>query len=157
MLPMVIIPIFQVKGLVNGALFDFTFANTVKNYAHPVIGLFFGCYLLAAAMKKHGIDERSSLWILTRRKIASNSNRILLAMMYSSALMSMWISNTATVAVLLPITMGLIAQNILQDSKNGFGVALMLGIAWSASIGGVGTIIATPINGIVISILKQTT
>lgn len=93
----------------------------------------------------------------TRGKIASNSNRILLAMMYSSALMSMWISNTATVAIHLPITMWLIAQSKLQDSKNGFGVALMLGIAWSASIGGVGTIIGTPPNGIAISILKQTT
>lgn len=68
MLPMVIIPIFQVKELVNRALFDFTFANTVKDYAHPVIGLFFGCYLLAAAMKKHGIDKRATLWILHEGK-----------------------------------------------------------------------------------------
>lgn len=155
MLPMIIIPLFQVKGLVNGAIYDFTFANTLKNYAHPVIGLFFGCFLLAAAMQKYGIDKRATLWILTRGNIAANPKRILLAMMYSSAFMSMWISNTATVAILLPIAMGLIAQSKLQESQNGFGVALMLGIAWSASVGGVGTIIGTPPNGIAISILRQ--
>lgn len=155
MLPMVIIPLFQVKGLVHGDFFDFTFANTIKNYAHPVIGLFFGCFLLAAAMQKYGIDKRATLWILTRGKIAANPNRILLVMMYSSAFMSMWISNTATVAILLPIAMGLLTQSNLQENKNGFGVALMLGIAWSASVGGVGTIIGTPPNGIALSILKQ--
>lgn len=155
MLPMIMIPLFQVKGLVNGALFDFTFANTIKNYAHPVIGLFFGCFLLAAAMQKYGIDKRVTLWILTRGNIAAKPNRILLAMMYSSAFLSMWISNTATVAILLPIAIGLIAQSNLQESNNGFGVALMLGIAWSASVGGIGTIIGTPPNGIALSILKQ--
>lgn len=155
MLPMIMIPLFQVKGLVNGVLFEFTFANTIKNYAHPVIGLFFGCFLLAAAMQKYGIDKRVTLWILTRGKIAAKPNRILLAMMYSSAFLSMWISNTATVAILLPIAIGMISQSNLQESKNGFGVALMLGIAWSASVGGVGTIIGTPPNGIALSILKQ--
>jgi sodium-dependent dicarboxylate transporter 2/3/5 len=67
----------------------------------------------------------------------------------------MWVSNTATTAIMLPIGVGILAQNTIDRSKHKFGTALMLGIAWSASVGGIGTIIGTPPNGIAISILPQ--
>jgi solute carrier family 13 (sodium-dependent dicarboxylate transporter), member 2/3/5 len=77
-------------------------------------------------------------------------------MMTASAFLSMWISNTATTAMMLPLGLGILHILNLKPGESQFGTALMLGIAWAASIGGVGTIIGTPPNGIALGILNST-
>jgi sodium-dependent dicarboxylate transporter 2/3/5 len=133
----------------------FTGKNILVNYANPIIFLFLSGFLLAAAMQKWNLDRRLTLYILTRGNIANNSKLVLLGMMSISAFLSMWISNTATTAMLLPLGAGIIVQGGGKVGESNFGKSLMLGIAWGASIGGVGTIIGTPPNGICVSILSS--
>lgn len=156
LLPAVILPLFQVVGVSSGLLHEFTFKNTLVSYANPVIYLFLGGFLLAATMQKWGLDRRITLWILTRGHLANSSRSVLLAMMGVTAVLSMWISNTACTAMMLPLGLGILRLMELQPGRSRFGVALMLGIAWAASIGGVGTIIGSPPNGIALGILNAT-
>lgn len=155
LLPAVMLPLLHITGWADGRIFEFTFQRTLVSYANPVIALFFGCFLLAGAMQKWGVDKRITLWLLTRGKIAASPKLTLLVLMYATALLSMWISNTAAAAIMLPIAIGILSQSSIEPGKNKFGTALMLCIAWSASVGGVGTLIGTPPNGIAISILRQ--
>ncbi len=154
LLPGLVLPLFHVTGAVQFKLFNFTGKNILLNYANPIIFLFLSGFLLAAAMQKWKLDKRFTLFILTRGKLADNSKLVLLGMMCVSAFLSMWISNTATTAMLLPLGAGIIMQSGSQVGKSNFGKSVMLGIAWAASIGGVGTIIGTPPNGICVSILN---
>lgn len=154
LLPAVVLPIFGVSGAWEGQVHAFTFRNTLANYASPVIYLFLGGFLLAAAMQKWGLDRRITLWILTRGGLAASSRKIILGMMGVTALLSMWISNTACAAMMLPIGLGILRLVDVQPGRSRFGTALMLGIAWAASIGGVGTIIGTPPNGIALGIVN---
>jgi sodium-dependent dicarboxylate transporter 2/3/5 len=156
LLPAFLLPLLHVVGVSGEAPFEFTFRNTVANYASPVIYLFLGGFLLAAAMQKWGVDRRITLWILTRGRLAESSRAILFAMMGVTALLSMWISNTACAAMMLPLGLGVLKLMDLQPGSSRFGLAMMLGIAWAASIGGVGTIIGTPPNGIALGILQTT-
>ena len=154
LLPALVLPLFHVVGVSGNDLHQFTFKSTLLSYASPVIYLFLGGFLLAAAMQKWGVDRRMTLWILTRGRLANSSRTILLAMMTVTALLSMWISNTACTALMLPLGLGVLRLMDLQPGSSRFGLALMLGIAWAASIGGVGTIIGTPPNGIALGILN---
>lgn len=156
LLPAVLLPLFHVVGLSGSDVYQFTFKNTLLNYANPVIYLFLGGFLLAAAMQKWGLDRRMTLWLLTRGGLANSSRLIVLAMMGVTALLSMWISNTACTAMMLPLGLGILRLMDVQPGTSRFGLALMLGIAWAASIGGVGTIIGTPPNGIALGILNAT-
>ena len=124
-------------------------AQSFSGFAHPLIFLFLGGFGLAAALSYQKLDQWLALRIL---KIGNGSFHITaIALFLTSALLSMWISNTATVALLLPVALG-----ILRHIKSGCGkdVAartapyLLLGIAYSASIGGIGTLIGTPPNAI---------
>ena len=153
LLPGVLLPLMHVIGIANGKAFLFNSKNVFINYANPVIFLFLGGFLLAAAMQKWGLDRRLTLFLLTKGELANSSKKIILGVMCVSAFLSMWISNTATTAMLLPLGIGIITQSGINPQKSNFGKALMLGIAWAASIGGVGTIIGTPPNGICVSIL----
>ena len=155
LLPGIILPLFHVTGFYQGKLFEFTGKNILLNYANPIIFLFLSGFLLAAAMQKWKLDKRLTLYILTRGNIANNSRLVLLGMMSISAFLSMWISNTATTAMLLPLGAGIIVQSGGKVGESNFGKSIMLGIAWSASIGGVGTIIGSPPNGICVSILSS--
>ena len=156
LLPAVLLPLLHVTGVSGSGVYEFTIKNALVGYANPVIYLFLGGFLLAAAMQKWGLDRRLTLWTLTRGNIATSSRRILLGMMCISAFVSMWISNTATTAMMLPLGLGVLHQMHLKPGESRFGTALMLGIAWAASIGGIGTIIGTPPNGIALGILNST-
>ncbi|MBI3004302.1 MAG: DASS family sodium-coupled anion symporter [Ignavibacteriales bacterium] len=156
LLPAVVLPLFQVNGLHGKELAEFTARNTLAHYANPVIYLFLGGFLLAAAMQKWRLDRRLTLWILTRGSLARNPRSILLSMMAVTAFLSMWISNTATTAMMLPLGLGVLTSMGLKPGESSYGTCLMLGIAWAASIGGVGTIIGTPPNGIALGILNAT-
>ncbi len=155
LLPGIILPLFQVAGFANGKAYLFDSKAVFSNYSNPVIFLFLGGFLLAAAMRKTELDKRFVLFILTRGKLAEDSKMILLGIMSVTGFISMWVSNTATAAMMLPLGLGIITQMGIRGSDSKFGKSIMLGIAWSASIGGVGTIIGTPPNGICVSILSS--
>lgn len=154
-LPGIILPLFHITGVYQGKIFQFTGKNILSNYANPIIFLFLAGFLLAAALQKWKLDKRLTLFILTRGNLANNTSSVLLGMMCISAFLSMWISNTATTAMLLPLGAGILTQSQSKIGESNFGKSLMLGIAWGASIGGVGTIIGTPPNGICVSILSS--
>ncbi len=154
LLPGILLPIFHITGVINKNFFEFTSKNILSNYANPIIFLFLSGFLLAAAMQKWKLDKRLTLFILSRGNLAENTKSVLLGMMSISAFLSMWISNTATTAMLLPLGLGMLTQSGSHPGNSNFGKSLMLGIAWGASIGGVGTIIGTPPNGICVSILS---
>lgn len=155
LLPGVVLPLFHVTGVAGSALFSFDAKNVLMNYAHPVIFLFLGGFLIATAMQKWGLDKRLTLFILTRGSIANDTRLVMLGMMAITAFISMWISNTATTAMMLPAAVGVLRHAGGEPGKSHYGTGLMLGIAWAASIGGVGTIIGTAPNGICVSILQS--
>lgn len=130
-------------------------SQSFSGFAHPLIFLFLGGFGLAAALSRQELDR----WLATRiMKLGrGHFHTTTMALFMVSALLSMWISNTATVALLLPVALG-----ILQNISNRCGTALaekiapylLLGIAYSASIGGIGTLIGTPPNAIAAAQLK---
>jgi solute carrier family 13 (sodium-dependent dicarboxylate transporter), member 2/3/5 len=121
-------------------------------YANPLIFLFLGGFLLAIGMERWGLHRRIALGIMAR--VGTGPRSLVLGFMLASAFLSMWISNTATAAMMLPIGLAVVAllrPPTLAPAPEGrfdFGIALMLGIAWGASIGGVATLIGTPPNAI---------
>ena len=154
LLPAILLPLLHVVGLQGASVVEFTGKYTLSHYAHPVIYLFLGGFLLAAAMQKWGLDRRLTLWMLTRGNLANSPAATLLAVMSVTAFLSMWISNTATAAMMLPLGLGILSA--MGSGSPRYRTALMLGIAWAASIGGVGTVIGTPPNAIALGILQST-
>jgi sodium-dependent dicarboxylate transporter 2/3/5 len=130
--------------------------NVFAPFAHPVIFLFIGSFLIAEAMIVHGLDRRIAYWVLTRRIIGENPVRILFAVGLLAAGMSLWVSNTATTAMMLPIATGMLgalagARRDAQDAPVSptawrYSTGLMLMVAYAASVGGLGTVIGTPPN-----------
>ena len=159
MLPLVLYPALGIMST----------AEAAPNYAAQLVFLFLGGFLIAAAMVKWNLHRRVAL--LTIRLIGTGPRRLVLGFMLATALLSMWISNTATTMMMLPIAMaavGRLAEGATwrgkggegsaaaEDSvKNSFGLALMLGIAYAASVGGIGTLIGTPPNGIFVGQLAR--
>ncbi len=117
-------------------------------YGHPIIFLFLGGFALGLSIEKWNLHRRIALNILLKSGAAPE--RILLGAMASTALLSMWISNTATTVMMLPIGVSLyqLLEEKIEDEKaaRNFGIALMLGIAYAANIGGMATLIGTPPN-----------
>ncbi|CAH9050672.1 Sodium-dependent dicarboxylate transporter SdcS [Pseudoalteromonas holothuriae] len=132
--------------------------NDIKSasslYAHPLIFLFLGGFLISIAMEKWQLHKRIALHTMLR---CGNNARIqILAMMLVSGFLSMWINNTATTLMMLPIALSVI--HVLQENKSNcdnYGKALLLAIAYSASIGGVGTIIGTAPNALMAAYLWE--
>mgnify|MGYP003113690139 FL=1 len=111
--------------------------------------LYMGGFMLAIAIEKWNLHKRIALQVI--RIIGTNISKIILGFMVATAFLSMWISNTATSVMMLPIAMSIVTQlkdnpATREDENLIFGKALMLGIAYSASIGGVATLIGTPPN-----------
>ena len=128
------------------------------SYANPLILLFLGGFLIAAAMQRWGLHRRIALNIV--RVVGTSPGGIIGGFMIATAFLSMWISNTATAVMMFAVGISLIDyisdHSDDQDKVRNFGVALMLGIAYSASIGGVATIIGTPPNGLMRGFLSET-
>ncbi len=133
LLPLVLLP------WLVGTPFDLQ--RVASNYANWRVYLFFGGFLIAIAMESSGLHRRMALLIV--RAIGTSPRRIVLGFMVATATLSMWISNTATALMMLPIGMAVIDR---FEGRKHFAVALMLGIAYGASIGGVATPIGTPPN-----------
>ena len=131
--------------------------QVATNYANHLIFLFLGGFMIALAMEKWNFHKRLALWIIS--VMGTEPKRIVLGFMMATAFLSMWISNTASTMMMLPVAMAVVRQIALDASlngernfdsqkqiENGLGLVLMLGLAYSASIGGVGTPIGTPPN-----------
>lgn len=130
-------------------------ATTTTAYSHPLIYLFLGGLILAIAIERWNLHRRIALTIV--RAIGHSSSRIILGFMTATAFLSMWISNTATTLLMMPIGLAVIHHRMDNTNHEGkkFGKALMLGIAYSASIGGMATLIGTPPNLVFSGVVKQ--
>jgi sodium-dependent dicarboxylate transporter 2/3/5 len=128
-------------------------------FADPIIFLFIGSFMLAEAMFVHGLDRRIAFGALSSKLVGTSPVRILLAFGGVTALISMWISNTATTAMMFPIGLSIVSH--LTHGREGekgsreFATAMMLICAFGASIGGIGTPIGTPPNLIGIGMLNR--
>jgi sodium-dependent dicarboxylate transporter 2/3/5 len=155
---------FPLAGIAN-------LETTAQSYAHPLILLFLGGFMLAAAMERWQLHRRIALGavVVSGRK----PRALVLAMMLATAFVSLWVSNTATAMVMVPIAASLLSARRSEQtgSSNGeahphacgearqeedaFGAALILGIAFSATIGGMGTLIGTPPNALFAAVMEK--
>jgi sodium-dependent dicarboxylate transporter 2/3/5 len=129
-------------------------------FGHPIIFLFMGSFLIAKAMGIHKLDRRIALFVLSRRWVGESPARIMVAFGAISAFLSMWMSNTATTAMMLPIGLGVLAALSASsgvDSRRGWGYStgLMLMIAYSCNVGGIATPVGTPPNLIAIGMAED--
>lgn len=119
----------------------FTFPQALSNFANPIIFLFLGGFALAAGLHQQGLDRWMANWVMQRADgQLGRASRWLFAL---TAFLSMWISNTATTAMMLPLALGLLV-NIDYQSKRRTWVYILLGVAFSANIGGIGTLVGSP-------------
>jgi solute carrier family 13 (sodium-dependent dicarboxylate transporter), member 2/3/5 len=129
------------------------------NYGDKNIFLFLGGFIIAIAMEKWNLHRRIALNIILF--VGTSTQRLVLGFMVATGFISMWISNTATAMMMLPIALAVITHvsDLLEEKKeefdSNFGKAIMLGIAYSASIGGLATLIGTPPNVIFASMINQ--
>lgn len=131
-------------------------------YANPIIFLFLGGFLLALALEKHKLHERIALNLI--RLTGTSGNGIIMGFMISTAFISMWISNTATAMMMLPIALSVInlvrtndqqKPHELPPSERNFAMGLMLMVGYAATLGGLGTIIGTPPNVVFAGLLDE--
>jgi len=137
----------------------------LASFADPVVFVFIGSFLLAEAMIVHGLDRRVALTILSLPWVGDSPRRILFAFGAVAAFVSMWLSNTATTAMLLPIALGILGEmGVLLERQTGKPVdlaslrmsrGLLLMTAYAASVGGIGTPIGTPPNLIGIGMIRE--
>ncbi len=136
-----------------------TMKKIFASFADPIIFLFIGSFIIARAMMVHRLDRRFAFHILSISAIGKSSNLILFTLGLIAVIISMWVSNTATTAMLYPIGIGVlntIAHLHSKDAKKlKYSTGLMLIIAYGASVGGIGTPVGTPPNLIGIGLIKQ--
>lgn len=149
LLPIVLFPLSGGLGL----------KETTASYGHKFIFLFLGGFILAIAIEKWNLHKRIALTII--RIVGTNIVHIILGFMIATALLSMWISNTATAVMILPVGMAIVSQlkdnpKTFDNENSIFAKALMLAIAYSASIGGMATQIGTPPNLILAGVIQET-
>lgn len=126
-------------------------------YANPLIFLFLGGFIIALAIEKWNLHRRVALWVLA--SIGSREDRQIAGFMLATAFLSMWVSNTATTIMMLPVALSIIprgADGEIDPAKRGFAVALLLSIAYAASIGGMATLIGTPPNALLAGFMSET-
>lgn len=135
-----------------------TVRDALAPFANPIIFLFLGSFILARAMCVHELDQKLAVTVLSIKSIGQKKTRILFAMGLTSLILSMWLSNTATTAMMFPIALGVLdATKSRQDDRNKspFSVVLLLTLAYAASVGGIGTPIGSPPNLIALGMLEK--
>jgi sodium-dependent dicarboxylate transporter 2/3/5 len=160
LLPIVAFPLLGIMPL----------GRTTANYGSDVIYLFLGGFVLALALQRWGLDRRIAF--LTLRLVGARPRAIVAGIMGATAFVSMWVSNTATAAMMVPIALSVVDVSLKRrtgrtlaehggipdddvDDRN-FALSALLGVAYAASIGGLGTIIGSPPNGILVRFAEQT-
>lgn len=136
LLPIILFPLMGILRL----------DETTSSYGQPIVFLYIGGFLLAIAIENTGLHKRIALHII--RSMGTQLSMIVLGFMIATGFLSMWISNTATAIMMLPIGLAIIRATMTEDDVNQirFRKALMLAIAYAASIGGLATLIGTPPN-----------
>ena len=129
----------------GGELSAITTKTALSTFADPIIFLFFGGFALATALHVQKLDRKIAMWIISMS--GGNLGIAILAICAVTAILSMWISNTATAAMMLPLALGLLSHFDVEKERKTF-VFILLAIAYSASIGGLGTIVGSPPNAI---------
>lgn len=126
-----------------------------NSYAHPLVLLFLGGFIIAAAMESSGLHKRIALKILAFS--GTSPSKIIAGFMFTTAILSMWVSNTASTIMMLPIAISVItiftSKSKIENKQ--FAIPLLLSIAYAASIGGTATLIGTPTNIMLASILSD--
>lgn len=149
LLPLVLLPLLGIA----------TMPVAAAPYANPVIFLFFGGFILAAAFERSGLHRRLALVLLSA--VGTRPDRIIAGFMIAAGFISMWVSNTATVLMLLPLVNSMLRPGKPDTAGDAppatdFEKALLLSIAYAATIGGFGTLIGTPPNALLSAFLTQT-
>lgn len=134
LLPLALFPVFGVMDL----------AATAAPFGSRFIWLFLGGFVLALALERHGLHRRFALHLLNR--LGGGPRRTLFGFMLATALLSMWISNTATTLMMLPMATAVLGLLEEREGRLSWGPALILGVAYGANTGGMATLIGTPPN-----------
>ena len=148
LLPIILFPLSQGMEL----------PTTTESYGHKYVFLYLGGFLIAIGIEKWNLHKRIAINIISF--IGTDVRKVILGFMIATAFLSMWISNTATSVMMLPIGVAIIKQlkdnpASLENENTIFGKALMLGIAYSASIGGIATLIGTPPNLVMAGVISE--
>ncbi|WP_394713628.1 SLC13 family permease [uncultured Roseibium sp.] len=150
LVPLVLFPLLGISS----------FDSAAQPYANPLIFLFLGGFILARGLERWQLHRRLALKVL--RRVGESPPAIIAGMMGITAFLSMWVSNTATSMVMLPIAQSIVVTLCSEGSdrpdelRNSFAPALMLAIAYGATIGGMGTLIGTPPNALLAGFLLET-
>lgn len=150
LLPVVALPLMDIRDL----------AAATAPYAHPLIFLFLGGFLIALGIQRHNLHRRMALAIIAR--IGTRPAALVAGFMAATGAISMWVSNTATAMMMLPIAISVIREvegnraDTGTGERNDFAVALLLAVAYGASIGGLGTLIGTPPNALLAAFAAET-
>ena len=148
LLPLLLFPLLDIMSM----------TDVGANYGSPIIFLFFGGFVLALALEKVNLHRRIALTIISWT--GTTPEKVILGFMIATASLSMWISNTASTVVMLPIALSVI-HLLIQDEDGftakdrNFALSVMLGIAFSANSGGIATVIGTPPNSVLIGLLEN--
>ena len=151
LLPLIVFPLIGILPI----------RESTAPYASPIIFLFMGGFMIGLAMKKRRLHERIALYLI--KITGTNANGIILGFMIATAFLSMWISNTATTVMMLPVALSVISllqeKNLpdpnVEKQHQRFSLTLLLGIAYSANIGGTATIVGTPPNAVLVGYMEQ--
>lgn len=145
LLPIVLIPALGLD----------TVGAATAAYAHPIIFLFMGGFVLGLAMQRWNLHKRIAL--LTLLAVGSQPKRQIAGFMLATAFLSMWVSNTATTIMMLPIGLSVVSMMTGEEpaAVRRFATALLLAIAYAASVGGIATLIGTPPNALLAAYLAQ--
>ncbi|MCI4670034.1 MAG: DASS family sodium-coupled anion symporter [Bacteroidia bacterium] len=148
LLPITLFPLLGIMDIKSVSAF----------YASPIVYLFFGGFVMALALEKVNLHKRIAINIL--KLTGTHADGIVFGFMLSTALMSMWISNTASTVVMLPIAISVINLLLTDPSKmskgqRAFCLTIMLGIAFGANIGGMATLIGTPPNSVMLAFMEN--
>lgn len=148
LLPIILFPLLGINEI----------KETASHYANPVIYLFMGGFMIAIAMEKWNLHKRIALSII--RYTGTNANSIIFGFMLSTYFLSMWLSNTATAVMMLPIGVSIVnlcinESNCNTKSARNFAICMMLGIAYGANIGGIATLIGTPPNLVLLAYIRE--
>lgn len=141
LLPIVLFPLLGVADAGTAA----------APYAHPIVFMFLGGFLIGAAVERSGLHRRLSFAIIGM--LGATPKRLVAGFLVAAAVSSMWISNTATAIMLLPVAQAVIARRALAGSGNEADKALLLAVAYGCSVGGVATLIGTPPNAMLAAFL----
>ncbi len=143
LLPLVLFPLLHVSSS----------AVAAAPYANHLIFLFLGGFLIAVTMERWELHRRVALQ--TIRFVGASPGRIILGFMIAAGFLSMWVSNTATTVMMVPIGMAVVQKARSEGEAGSFGTALMLAIAFAATIGGMATIIGTPPNTVMVAMVDK--